>query len=68
MDNFLSGNKRALDDSQASTSTPKSVVTKIKSRKYSQDDNSSKNGNSKQFKKCRKAQLQSKVCFFFLYY
>ena len=31
------------------------------SRKYSQDDNSSKNGNSKQYKKSRKAALQSKV-------
>lgn len=37
MDNFLSGRKRALDDSQASTSTQTSVVPKIKSRKYSQE-------------------------------
>lgn len=45
--------KSPLDDSlsrQSSTS----------SRKYSQDDNSSKNGNSKQYKKSRKAALQSK--------
>lgn len=37
MDKFLSGSKRALDDSQASTSTQTSVVPKIKSRKYSQE-------------------------------
>ncbi|XP_035208276.1 zinc finger BED domain-containing protein 5-like [Stegodyphus dumicola] len=37
MDRFLSGRKRALDDSQASTSTQTNVVPKIKSRKYSQE-------------------------------
>ena len=37
MDKFLSGRKRALDDSQASTSTQMSGVPKIKSRKYSQE-------------------------------
>lgn len=37
MDKFLSGRKRALDDSEASTSAQTSVVPKIKSRKYSQE-------------------------------
>ncbi len=35
------------------------------SRKYSQDETSAKHGNTKQFKKSRKAKLQSKVCLFF---
>lgn len=37
MDKFLGGKKRALDNSQASTSSQTSVVPKIKARKYSQD-------------------------------
>lgn len=37
------------------------------SRKYSQDETSTKNGNSKQSKKSRKAQLLSKVCFVYLW-
>ena len=37
MDKILSASKRALDDSQASTSTQASMVPKIKSRKYSQE-------------------------------
>lgn len=37
MDTFLSGRKRALDDSEASTSAQTKIVPKIKSRKYSQE-------------------------------
>ncbi len=37
MDKFLSGRKRALDYSEALTSTEMSMVPKIKSRKYSQE-------------------------------
>lgn len=37
MDRFLTGRKRVLDNSEASTSAQSTIVSKIKSRKYSQE-------------------------------